>query len=67
VAYQWRRILTAVGAGIGLTVGARAGGLGLAPSVLVVVAYPIVLFALGFYQPAELQRLKRLRRLAPGW
>jgi O-antigen/teichoic acid export membrane protein len=67
VAYQWRRIVTVVGAAVGLNVAARAGGLSLLPSFLLVAAYPLVLFALGFYQPAELQRLKRLRRLAPGW
>ncbi|HEY3920769.1 MAG TPA: oligosaccharide flippase family protein [Gaiellaceae bacterium] len=67
VPYQWRRIVTVVGAAVALTVAARAAQLSLAPSVLLVLAYPLVLFALGFYHPAELQRLKRLRRLAPGW
>ena len=63
VQYQWRRIITAVGTGVGLTVAARAGHLSLAPSVLLALAYPFVLLLLGFYQPAE---LKRLRRLVPG-
>jgi O-antigen/teichoic acid export membrane protein len=64
VPYQWRRLLTVVGAGVALTVAARAGGLSLAPSAALVLVYPLVLLPLGFYQPAE---LKRLRRLAPGW
>ena len=63
VPYQWRRVGTAVGAAIGLTVAARAAHLSLAPSLLLVLAYPVVLLPLGYYQPAELQRL---RRLAPG-
>jgi O-antigen/teichoic acid export membrane protein len=60
VAYQWRRVLTAVGAGVGLTVAARVGGLPLAPSLLLVLAYPLALAALGFYLPAERARLRRL-------
>jgi O-antigen/teichoic acid export membrane protein len=60
VAYQWRRVGTAVIAAVGLTVGARAAGLSLAPSLALVVAYPLVLLLLGFYLPAERARLKRL-------
>jgi hypothetical protein len=57
VSYQWRRVVTAVGAGVGLTVAARATHLPLAPSFLLVLAYPLALAALGFYLPAERQRL----------
>jgi O-antigen/teichoic acid export membrane protein len=60
VPYQWRRIAIAVGAGIALTVAARAAHLPLAPSILLVLAYPIALAALGFYLPAERKRLLRL-------
>jgi len=60
VAYQWRRIVTCVGVAVGLTVAARAADLPLAPSFLLVLAYPLVLAALGFYLPAERQRLRRL-------
>jgi O-antigen/teichoic acid export membrane protein len=63
VAYQWRRIGTAIGAAAALTVAARAGGLSLVPSVLLVAVYPLVLALLGFYHRAE---LVRLRRLVPG-
>jgi O-antigen/teichoic acid export membrane protein len=60
VQYQWRRVVTAVGVGVGLTVAARAGGLPLAPSFLLVLVYPVALAVLGFYLPAERQRLRRL-------
>jgi len=60
VAYQWRRVVTAVGAGVGLTVAARAAHLSIAPSLLLVLAYPLALALLGFYLPAERARLRRL-------
>jgi O-antigen/teichoic acid export membrane protein len=66
VAYQWRRVLTCVGAAIGLTVAARVASLPLAPSVLLVLAYPLALAALGFYLPPERQRLRRLVSLVSG-
>jgi hypothetical protein len=49
-----------VGVGVGLTVAARAADLPLAPSFLLVLAYPFALAVLGFYLPAERQRLRRL-------
>ena len=64
VPYQWRRIVTAVGVGVALTVAARATHLALAPSFLLVLAYPLVLAALGFYLPAERRRLGRVFRAA---
>src|SRR5471030_236520 len=60
VPYQWRRIVTALGAAVALNVAARAGHLGLVPSILLVLVYPVVLFPLGFYHRAELIRLRRL-------
>ncbi|HEY0417201.1 MAG TPA: oligosaccharide flippase family protein [Gaiellaceae bacterium] len=60
VAYQWRRVVTAVAVGVALTVAARAGGLSLAPSLLLVAAYPLGLAVAGFYLPAERARLRRL-------
>ena len=60
VAYQWRRVVTCVGAAVGLTVAARVASLPLAPSVLLVLAYPLALALLGFYLPAERQRLRRV-------
>ncbi len=64
VPYQWRRIVTCVGAAVGLTVAARAADLPLAPSFLLVLVYPLALAALGFYLPAERQRLVRVLRAA---
>jgi O-antigen/teichoic acid export membrane protein len=64
VHYQWRRVVTCVGAAVGLTIAARAAHLPLAPSALLVLAYPLALAALGFYLPAE---RKRLRRLVPSF
>jgi O-antigen/teichoic acid export membrane protein len=63
VPYQWRRIVTCVGAAVGLTVAARAAHLPLAASFVLVLAYPVALAVLGFYLPAE---RKRLRRFASG-
>jgi O-antigen/teichoic acid export membrane protein len=60
VRYQWRRVVTCVGTAVGLTVAARAAALPLAPSFLLVLAYPLALAALGFYLPAERRRLRRL-------
>jgi O-antigen/teichoic acid export membrane protein len=60
VAYQWRRVCTAVGVGVALTVAARAAHLSFAPSLLLVAAYPLGLALLGFYLPAERARLRRL-------
>jgi O-antigen/teichoic acid export membrane protein len=64
VRYQWRRVATSVAAAVGLTVAARASSLPLAPSALLVAAYPLALAVLGFYLPAERQRLRRLVPLA---
>jgi O-antigen/teichoic acid export membrane protein len=60
VQYQWRRVVTCVAAAVALTVAARAADLPLAPSFLLVLAYPLVLAGLGFYLPAERRRLRRL-------
>jgi O-antigen/teichoic acid export membrane protein len=62
VAYQWRRVVTVLGVAVGLNVAARVPHLGLAPSALLVVAYPLCLALTGFYLPVE---RKRLRRLVP--
>jgi O-antigen/teichoic acid export membrane protein len=60
VHYQWRRVATCIVAAVGLTVAARVAALPLAPSALLVLAYPFALAVLGFYLPAERQRLRRL-------
>ncbi len=60
VPYQWRRVTTALGVAVALNVVARAAHLSFAPSVLLVVVYPLALAGLGFYLPAERARLRRL-------
>jgi O-antigen/teichoic acid export membrane protein len=62
VPYQWRRLLTLAAVAAGLTILGREIG-SLPVTIVLVLVYPLVLFPLGFYQPAE---LKRLRRLVPG-
>ena len=64
VPYQWRRVATAVGAGIALVaVGKLAGG-GLPVAFLLALAYPLALFVLGFYLPAERKAIGARLRLA---
>ncbi len=60
VAYQWRRVGTAVGAAVALNVIARAAGLSFGPSLAMVAVYPLALGLLGFFLPAERTRLRRL-------
>jgi O-antigen/teichoic acid export membrane protein len=60
VAYQWRRVCTVLLVGAGLTLAARVPHLPFVPSLLLVIVYPLVLLALGFYLPAERARLRRL-------
>ena len=60
VPYQWRRVLTAVGAAVALTVLGKLLGVGLPAAIALVLAYPFALLLLGFYLPAERQRIGRL-------
>jgi len=60
VAYQWRRVATAVGAAVALNVVARGAGLSFGPSLVIVAVYPLALGLLGFFLPAERTRLRRL-------
>jgi O-antigen/teichoic acid export membrane protein len=62
VAYQWRRVVIALGAAVALDVAARAFDLSLLPSVALVAAYPLALLALGFYLPAERARISGVVR-----
>jgi O-antigen/teichoic acid export membrane protein len=57
VPYQWRRIGIVVVSAIGLTAAGRGFHVPLAGSILLAVAYPIILLPLGFYLPAERRRL----------
>jgi O-antigen/teichoic acid export membrane protein len=57
VPYQWRRVALVAGAAIALAAVARGLHFPLAPSLVLAVAYPLILLPLGFYLPAERRRL----------
>ena len=60
VAYQWRRVFTLIGAGVGLTVLGSVLDVPLAVAILIALGYPLALLPLGFYLPAERRRLRSL-------
>jgi O-antigen/teichoic acid export membrane protein len=62
VPYQWRRILTIAAVSGGLTVAARLVD-SLPLAIALTIVFPFLLAPLGFYQRAE---LARLRRFVPG-
>jgi O-antigen/teichoic acid export membrane protein len=53
VPYLWRRVATAVGAALALTIAAKAAHVGLAPALVLALAYPLLLLPLGFYLQPE--------------
>ena len=64
VPYQWRRVATAVAAGLALVaIGKLAGG-GLPVAVALSLAYPLLLLVAGFYLPAERKAIGARLRLA---
>src|SRR5688500_17828795 len=60
VPYQWRRVLTAVAAAVGLLLAGKALG-GIAVALALTLVYPLALLLLGFFQPQERMRLLRRR------
>ncbi|MEX2211313.1 MAG: oligosaccharide flippase family protein [Gaiellaceae bacterium] len=60
VAYQWRRVVTAAGVAVGLTVVAKAADVSLLVALALVAVYPLALVPLRFYLPAERARLRAL-------
>jgi O-antigen/teichoic acid export membrane protein len=60
VPYQWRRIVTAVGAAAGLLILGKLLDVPLVAAILISLAYPLALLVLGFYLPAERARLRRM-------
>src|SRR5262245_62111798 len=67
VHYQWRRLATAAGAAVGLTVIGKLLDGGLPLAIALSLVYPLVLGLLGFYLPAERARIGAFgRRLLPG-
>jgi hypothetical protein len=57
VPYQWRRIGIVVVSAVGLTAAGRGFHVPLAGSIVLALAYPLILLPLGFYLPAERRRL----------
>jgi hypothetical protein len=55
--YQWRRVLTAVAAAVGLLLIGKALG-GLTAAIALSLAYPVALVLLGFLLPDERSRLR---------
>jgi O-antigen/teichoic acid export membrane protein len=68
VPYQWRRVATAALAAVALAAIGKELDAGLAPVVVLILAYPLALLVLGFTSPEERRRLGRLvaRRLPAG-
>ena len=64
VPYQWRRVATAFGTAVGLTILGRVLELPLAGAIAIVAVYPLVLLPLGFYLPEERRRIRSLAALA---
>jgi O-antigen/teichoic acid export membrane protein/glycosyltransferase involved in cell wall biosynthesis len=60
VPYQWRRVATAAVAAVGLAVIGKELDAGLAAVVVLTLAYPLALVALGFTSREERRRLTRL-------
>jgi O-antigen/teichoic acid export membrane protein len=60
VPYQWRRVATLGLAAVGLTVLGKLLDVPLAVALVLTAVFPLVLLLLGFYLPAERQRIRRL-------
>jgi O-antigen/teichoic acid export membrane protein/glycosyltransferase involved in cell wall biosynthesis len=60
VPYQWRRVVTAAAAAVGLAAAGKLLDEGLPLAVALIASYPLALVLLGFTTPAERRRLTRL-------
>ena len=60
VPYQWRRVATLGLAAVGLTVLGKLLDVPLGVALALTAVYPLVLLLLGFYLPAERQRIRRV-------
>jgi len=66
VPYQWRRVVTVVGCAVGLTIVGKVFDVSLPVAIALIAVYPLVLWPLRFYLPAELNWLvRRAARTAP--
>ena len=59
VAYQWRRVATALFAAVALAIAGVAADLPLAAAIALALVFPLVLAPLRFYLPGELRRMLR--------
>jgi O-antigen/teichoic acid export membrane protein len=59
--YQWRRVATAAGAAVALTVAGKLLDVPLAVAIALVAVYPLALLLLGFFLPEERSRLRAIR------
>jgi O-antigen/teichoic acid export membrane protein len=57
VPYQWRRVVTALAAAVALTLAGKAFDVPLAGAIALALVYPLALLPLGFYLPAERDRI----------
>jgi len=62
--YQWRRVATAAGAAVALTVAGKLLDVPLAAAIVLVAAYPLALLLLGFFLPEERRTLSARVRFA---
>ena len=60
VPYQWRRVATLAAAAVGLTLLGKLLDVPLGVALALTAAFPLVVGLLGFYLPAERQRLRRV-------
>jgi O-antigen/teichoic acid export membrane protein len=66
VPYQWRRVATVVGAAAALTVTGKVFDVPLGIALALIAVYPVVLWPLRFYLPAELSAIRgRAARSSP--
>jgi O-antigen/teichoic acid export membrane protein len=62
VPYQWRRLALAAGTAVALTVAGKLLDVNLPAAIALALVYPLALLLLGFYLPAERQRIGALGR-----
>jgi hypothetical protein len=60
VPYQWRRVATLGLVAVGLTVLGKLLDVSFGVALALTAVYPLVLLLLGFYLPAERQRIRRV-------
>lgn len=66
VPYQWRRIVTVLGAGAGIVLAGKAIGVSVYLALALAAAYPFALFVLGFYLASERAQIAKLVRRVTG-